>query len=273
MNDPASAVLSVCGDARRLVAPDYVVLDAAITSSRQSKPDALRTVASALDRLTADLASRGAVALSGQTERRPLTWSAWSATTRVEHDHNKKTGRYEPTGQVVASVAVSVTLRALELLDALSAILASHESLNVDTGLLARRLGQSSLAGGPGRRHPGRHPQGPRLRCRARRFAAQRRAHSRRRAARWRRNRALPIHLGHGDARRQRRCGARHAFAGPGPPGTHRYHRSPIYRDRRLRDRTLITLTRPAVPPLAVRSGQRDLEVRTLIVVDNPRGA
>ncbi len=132
MNDPASALLSVRGDARRLVAPDYVVLDTALTSSRQSKPDALRTVASALDRLTADLASRGGVALSGQTERRPLTWSAWSATTRVEHDHNKKTGRYEPTGRVVASVAVSVTLRALELLDALSAVLAGHESLNVD---------------------------------------------------------------------------------------------------------------------------------------------
>jgi hypothetical protein len=50
-----------------MVAPDYVVLDAAITPSRKSKPDALRTVASALDRLTADLASRGAVALSDQT--------------------------------------------------------------------------------------------------------------------------------------------------------------------------------------------------------------
>jgi hypothetical protein len=50
----------------------------------------------------------------------------------VEHDHNEKTGRYEPTGQVVASVAVSVTLGALELLDALSAVLADHESLNVD---------------------------------------------------------------------------------------------------------------------------------------------
>ena len=31
MNDPAGALLSVRGDARRLVAPDYVVPDAAIT--------------------------------------------------------------------------------------------------------------------------------------------------------------------------------------------------------------------------------------------------
>jgi uncharacterized protein YggE len=50
----------------------------------------------------------------------------------VERDHNKKTGRYEPTGLITATVAVMVTVRALDLLDALSAVLAAHESLSVD---------------------------------------------------------------------------------------------------------------------------------------------
>ena len=186
MSDPADALLSVRGDARQTVAPDYVTLDSTITSSsRKSKGDALRMVASALDRLTADLASLGGVALDVETERDPLTWSARSATSHVEHDHNKKTGRYEPTGQVTATVAVLVTVRALELLDRLSAVLRFPRLLQRGPGLLARRLGQSRLAGRPGSRHPSCHPQGPRLRGCARGLAAERRAHRRRWAPRW----------------------------------------------------------------------------------------
>jgi hypothetical protein len=71
---------------------------------RGSKQEALQAVGLSLERLTADLAGLGAVALSAETERSPLTWSAHSAGTRVERDHNEKTGRYEPTGQVTATV-------------------------------------------------------------------------------------------------------------------------------------------------------------------------
>jgi uncharacterized protein len=131
MSDPTGPFLSVRGDARLTVPPDYVILAGAIELSRGSKAAAVRAAASSLDRLTADLTALGGVALGVDTERRPLTWSAQSATTRVERDHDKKTGRYEPTGQVTATVAVLITVRAFNTLDALGAVLASHEALSV----------------------------------------------------------------------------------------------------------------------------------------------
>ena len=131
MSDPTGPFLSVRGDARLTVPPDYVILAGAIELSRGSKAAAVRAAAASLDRLTADLTALGAVALTVETERRPLTWSARSATTRVERDHDKKTGRYEPTGQVIATVTVLITVRAFDTLDALGAVLAGHEALSV----------------------------------------------------------------------------------------------------------------------------------------------
>ena len=131
MSDPTGPFLSVRGDARQTVAPDYVILAGAIELSRGSKAEAVRAAASSLDRLTADLAALGGVALGVDTERRPLTWSAQSATTRVERDHNKKTGRYEPTGQVTATVTVRIAVRAFDTLDAVGTVLAGHETLNL----------------------------------------------------------------------------------------------------------------------------------------------
>ena len=132
MSDPAGPLLSVRGDARKMVAPDYAILAATITSSRDSKAEALRAAASGLERLTADLAALGAVALTPETERRPLTWSAQSATTRPEHAHDEVTGRYEPTGKVLATVNIVICVRTLDTLDALSAALATHEALSVE---------------------------------------------------------------------------------------------------------------------------------------------
>ncbi|HEX9352509.1 MAG TPA: SIMPL domain-containing protein [Streptosporangiaceae bacterium] len=97
----------------------------------QSKQEAMRSVAANLDRLTGDLAARGGVPFDQGTERRPLTWAAHSWTTREEHYRDKDTGRLESTGQVTATTALQVTVRALDTLEALSAVLADHGSLNV----------------------------------------------------------------------------------------------------------------------------------------------
>jgi uncharacterized protein YggE len=131
VNDQDGPLLSVRGDARQTVAPDYAILSGAIELSRGSKPEALRAAAAGLARLTADLASLGAAPLTAETERSPLTWSAQSAATHVERDHNERTGRYEPTGQVTATVAVMITVRAFGQLDALGTALAAHESFGV----------------------------------------------------------------------------------------------------------------------------------------------
>ncbi len=131
MSDPAGPLLSVRGDARLTVPPDYVILSGAIELSRDSKAAAVRAAAAALDGLTADLAALGAVALSAETERSRLTWSAQSAATRPERKENEQTGNYEPTGQVSATVDVLIGVRDFGLLDALAVALATHESFNV----------------------------------------------------------------------------------------------------------------------------------------------
>ena len=131
MNDADGVLLSVSAEARLLVAPDYAVLDGLIEHTAGSKVEAVGSVGASLDRLTADLAGFGAVPFDEGAGRRPLTWSAQSSTTREEHYHDKETGRVERSGQVTATVALRVTVRDLDTLDDLGAVLVAHPSLNV----------------------------------------------------------------------------------------------------------------------------------------------
>ena len=117
MSDPAGLLLSVRGEARRMVPPDYALVAATIASSRGSKTEAVRTAATGLDSLTADLAARGGVTLDAGSGRHPLTWSAQSVTTYAERAHDENTGQYQPTGQVTAAVAVVIGVRDFGPLD------------------------------------------------------------------------------------------------------------------------------------------------------------
>jgi uncharacterized protein YggE len=126
MNDPAGLLLSVRGEARRMVPPDYALVAVTVSSTQGSKAEAVRAAATGLDRLTADLAARGGVALDAGTGWRPLTWSARSVSTYAEHAHNPDTGEYERTGQLTAAVDVTITVRDFGLLEALGTILAAH---------------------------------------------------------------------------------------------------------------------------------------------------
>lgn len=130
MNDPG-VLVSVRGEARLTVPPDSAIIGGTIAATRGSKAEAVRAAAAALDRITADLAAIGGVALGAETLRRPLTWSAHSAATRDEHVHDKTTGRSEPTGEVTATVALMITVRAFDLLDALGNHFGAHEALSV----------------------------------------------------------------------------------------------------------------------------------------------
>lgn len=131
MADDEGLVLSVRGEAHAMVAPDVVVLGGGVAVWQDSKQDALAGAAAALDRFTRDLSELGGVPLTVASERSPLTWSASSATTYVERDHNKETGRAEPTGRVVASVEVAVSVRHFALLDGLGRVFARHDHYNV----------------------------------------------------------------------------------------------------------------------------------------------
>jgi uncharacterized protein len=124
-------LLSVRGEARHVVPPDFVTMTATVMVTRESKAEALRTATASLDGLTADLAAHGGVPLEAGTERHPLTWSTQSATTFPERAHDKKAGRHEPTGRVTAAVEVVITVRAFDLLDPLGVVLARHETVSV----------------------------------------------------------------------------------------------------------------------------------------------
>lgn len=91
--EPAGVVISVRGEAQRTVAPDSVLMSASISIWRSSKPEALSAAATALDRLTDDMAALGGVALTvGNSARRspgrrflpPPTPSANTTTRRGE---------------------------------------------------------------------------------------------------------------------------------------------------------------------------------------------
>lgn len=129
MTESNTPVLSVRGEARQTVTPDSVVLSGALTATAASKPDALRQAAAALDSLQSDLRSLEGVPLTPDTQRQPLTWSAYSAATHPEGDHDPKTGGYTLTGRVTAAVALNVAVRDFRLLDPLGALLAQHEGL------------------------------------------------------------------------------------------------------------------------------------------------
>ena len=71
MSDPAGVLLSVRGEARQMVSPDYATVAATIAASRGSKAEAVRAAAASLDSLTADLRAHG-YDLVGASNRRML---------------------------------------------------------------------------------------------------------------------------------------------------------------------------------------------------------
>jgi len=123
-------VLSVRGQADRLVAPDVVVLHCALSVRGDTRAAALRSAAEVLDRLTGDLAQLGAVPLSATTGRSALTWSAQATSTQPEHEADAS-GRWLPTGGVLAIVSVLLTCRDFALLDPLGVRLGRHDGLDV----------------------------------------------------------------------------------------------------------------------------------------------
>jgi uncharacterized protein len=121
--------LSVRADAHRSVAPDSAALYGVVTARRESKAAAVTAVTAALDEVLIDLAALDGVAGTAGDERRPLTWLVTSATSYPEYDNQSGPG---PTGFVVASAALQLTVRDFGRLEELGDTLARHESFNVN---------------------------------------------------------------------------------------------------------------------------------------------
>jgi uncharacterized protein YggE len=126
MDGQPQPLLSVRGDARLVVPPDYAVLHGQLSATRDSKAEALREVATVLDQLRTDLAGLGGTPRSLDSERDPLTWVAHGATTHPEHDERK--GR---TGRMVAAVFLELSVRDFGLLAALGSLLSTREPLQL----------------------------------------------------------------------------------------------------------------------------------------------
>jgi uncharacterized protein YggE len=130
-SETITALLSVRGEARVTVAPDFGVFNGALRATQDTKAEALEVAAAGLSQLTSELGSLGGVPLTVGSQRRPLSWSAYSATTEAEHEHDEQAGRYGPTGRIIASVALHLVVRAFDLLDRLGGVLATHEAFSV----------------------------------------------------------------------------------------------------------------------------------------------
>lgn len=125
--------LSVRGEARRTIAPDFVVLQCGLSTKAGSKADALALLHADQQRLVGALTGLGGAPLTVENRRHDLTWSTGSISTHEEHDFDKRTGEHGPTGRVIASAHVVVVARDPARLDDLGRALAAVERLNVDS--------------------------------------------------------------------------------------------------------------------------------------------
>ena len=131
MSEPSGALLSVRGEARSTVAPDFGLFHGIITATGESKAEALQLAADRLRQLTGALSALGGVPLTVDSDKRPLTWSAYSATTEAEHETDERTGRYRQTGRTVATTSLQLVVRDFDLIAGLGGALAAHDGFHV----------------------------------------------------------------------------------------------------------------------------------------------
>lgn len=128
-----TTTLSVRGEARRTIAPDFVVLQCGLRTTAGSKGDALALLHADQQRLIGALTELGGAPLTVENRQHDLTWSTASIGTHQEHDFDKQTGEHGPTGRIIADAHVVVTARDTGLLDRLGRALTAVERLNVNS--------------------------------------------------------------------------------------------------------------------------------------------
>jgi uncharacterized protein YggE len=123
-------LISVRGEARRTVAPDEASLYSKVTRVADSKRAAAAAAAVSLTELFAELADVGAVALTVQTTRSPITWSTQSIQTHEEYGEIQP-GAHGMTGRHVATGTVLVGVRDFAAMDEVSSVLTSRDEFDV----------------------------------------------------------------------------------------------------------------------------------------------
>jgi uncharacterized protein YggE len=124
-------VLSVRGDAQRVVAPDQVSIFCGVSAIANTKSEATAEVGDLLAVVASALAAEHGQVLTPETARAPLTWSTQSIRTHPEYAHNKVTGEHGPTGRHQASATMRVTVRDFALLAKVETALTRHDATDV----------------------------------------------------------------------------------------------------------------------------------------------
>jgi uncharacterized protein YggE len=125
-------LISVRGEASRTVGPDQASLFSSVTEVADSKGEATAAAAAGVTELLEELTDLGGQPLTVQTTRSPVTWSTQSIQTHPEYA-DKRTGEHGPTGRHQSTASVVISVRDFALLDAVSAVLTSHDDVDVHT--------------------------------------------------------------------------------------------------------------------------------------------
>lgn len=120
-------LLSVRSQVERIVDPDSAVLQGQISIARDTKEEALRAAAVALDSLKNDLEDLGGAAKSALTHVQPLTWSTQRIITIPEYDNSL----HSNTGRTVANVTVHLSLRDFSLLERIEEMFADQNHFRI----------------------------------------------------------------------------------------------------------------------------------------------
>jgi uncharacterized protein len=120
-------LLSVRSEVERIVDPDSAMLQGEISIARDTKEEALRAAAVALDSLKNDLQDLGGVAKSASTHVQPLTWSTQRIITMPEYDNSL----HSNTGRTVANVTVHLSLRDFSLLERIEEMFADQNHFRI----------------------------------------------------------------------------------------------------------------------------------------------
>ncbi len=120
-------LLSVRSEVERIIDPDSAELHGQISIVRDTKQEALRAAAVALDALKNDLQDLGGVARSAAAHIQPLTWSTQRIITMPEYDSS----RHSDTGRIVADVTVHLSLRDFSLLERIEELAADRNHFRI----------------------------------------------------------------------------------------------------------------------------------------------
>jgi uncharacterized protein YggE len=127
MSDPTT--ISVRGEARHVVPPDFAVLALAIVVREADKQAALDRAGRAQTAVADLLRDQGGVTLTIESIDAPLTWATQSFTAHPDEEWDERKGRRQVGWRV--HVPVSVTLRQLARLDDVAAALSAVPDLEV----------------------------------------------------------------------------------------------------------------------------------------------